>query len=73
MNSLVSRLAVLDVSPGLLEKVQLGNPLSDADGHDLWEAGVVLKEDDTDGSECCIGYTEDEIQVQIDLLEDIRS
>jgi hypothetical protein len=39
----------------------LNKPLDDDDRYDLWEAGVVLEEDDADGSGCCIGYTEDEL------------
>ncbi|KAK2690498.1 hypothetical protein QWA68_010315 [Fusarium oxysporum] len=39
----------------------LNKPLADDDRYDLWEAGVVLKEDDIDGPECCVEYTEDEI------------
>ncbi|EXK26691.1 hypothetical protein FOXG_15819 [Fusarium oxysporum f. sp. lycopersici 4287] len=40
---------------------ELNKPLTDDDRYDLWEAGVVLKEDDIDGPECCVEYTEDEI------------
>ncbi|WJG35464.1 uncharacterized protein FOBCDRAFT_136586 [Fusarium oxysporum Fo47] len=39
----------------------LNKPLDDDDRYGLWEAGVVLEEDDADGSKCCIGYTEDEL------------
>ncbi|KAG6981043.1 hypothetical protein FocnCong_v007792 [Fusarium oxysporum f. sp. conglutinans] len=39
----------------------LNKPLDDDGRYDLWEAGVVLKEDDTDGSECWVEDTEDEI------------
>jgi hypothetical protein len=41
---------------------ELNKPLADDDRYDLWEAGVVLEEDDTDDSECCIEDTGDEIR-----------
>ncbi|RKL08159.1 hypothetical protein BFJ68_g9506 [Fusarium oxysporum] len=39
----------------------LNKPLDDDDRYDLWEAGVVLEEDDADDSKCCIVNTEDEL------------
>ncbi|KAF5261568.1 hypothetical protein FOXYS1_7739 [Fusarium oxysporum] len=40
---------------------ELNKPLVDDDRYDLLEAGVVLKEDDADGSKCWVEDTEDEI------------
>ncbi|KAK2929206.1 hypothetical protein FoTM2_009545 [Fusarium oxysporum f. sp. vasinfectum] len=40
---------------------ELNKPLTDDDRYDLWEAGVVLDENEADGSEFCIEYTDEEV------------